>query len=808
MTVARHQRDSVAATLMVLTLVSAIAQQLWALFGTSETGQLINNCLSLGPYLFAGLSCLYTGWRVPALRRAWWLMSGAAVAYFLGDLTWLILQSVLRQDPFPSLADGFYLCLPLLFAAGLLSFPRAKFRPIETARMVLNIAIVIAGVGTYLWRFALAEIIGSDQQPLAFVTSLAYPLTDLTLLALMLLTASRNSLRGLRRELAWLLGAVIFQGIADVSFTVAAISNTESNALSLDPFWGWAATCLAVASLTSLGRHRLEGLVAAPSADPPVSNALLVQLAPFIAIIGTFGLLLIGSPEGSLAHEGTYVGALIVTVLVMARQGVAFADNAALTLNLRQLSNELELRVQERTEEIEWNARHDPLTRLPNRLLLQQRLEEMLQREAVAVLFVDLDGFKRINDTLGHAVGDELLRAVAGRLETRFGSGELIARTGGDEFVVTLPGANAERAERAGQAVIASLERPFRLNGLEFSISASVGYSLSPTDGSDAETLQRQADAAMYTAKARGHGQVQGFTASIKAQIEERLRIEQQLKQAIARDELELHYQPIVDSRSGRIVTLEALLRWRNPILGDVSPDRFIPVAEENGLIGPLSEWVLRRACQQNAAWQRLGLDPVRVAVNLSMLQIGESALTQTLRSLLEASGLEPAWLQIELVESVLAQPQAAHTIRELRDLGISIAVDDFGTGYSSLSYLTQLPVDTLKIAQAFTANLYKDAPQDHSERAGAATLLEAIIGVSRNLNLRVTAEGIETVAQLERLQELGCYTIQGYVYARPGNAETATAWLRTGVLHPQDFVEQNSTGEADSFESKKTAVA
>jgi EAL domain-containing protein (putative c-di-GMP-specific phosphodiesterase class I) len=283
----------------------------------------------------------------------------------------------------------------------------------------------------------------------------------------------------------------------------------------------------------------------------------------------------------------------------------------------------------------------------------------------------------------------------------------------------------------------------------------------------------------MYTAKSRGHGQVQGFSSRIKAQLEERLEIEQQLRHAIARDELELHYQPIVDAHTGALQTLEALLRWRNPVLGEVSPERFIPIAEENGSITTLTEWVLHRACAQNAEWQRAGLPKVCVAVNISMLQLGQGELPRVVNNALERAGLDARWLQLELVESILAQPQAASNVEDLRALGVSIAVDDFGTGYSSLSYLGQLPVDTLKIAQAFTANLYREGSQE-----SALALLEAIIGVAKSLRLRVTAEGVETDQQLERLRQLGCDSIQGYLYAKPAPADTARSWLEAGALH------------------------
>jgi diguanylate cyclase len=779
-----YRMDFTAVALLCATLLSAVVRQVWVILPETQgrADLLSSNLIGMVPSLCAAATCWYVGLRSTISRRAWFLLGLAAFAFFLGDLTWMVIQNVLKLDPFPSAADAFYLLVSPLVAWGVLSFPRAPFRPTEAARVTLNVAIVIAGIGTFAWRFVIAPLIEQNigQTLPAFLVSLAYPLYDLALLSLILLILLRpTNNQAVRQELTWVLVAVMCQTTADVSFAISSIYGAEELTLPLNGFWGWFAASLAVGAFTSLQHQRVQTQQTTSSTATPLEQpTLFALLAPFIAIIGTFMLLIVDEDKATLGHEGTYVGVIFVVILVMIRQGFAFADNVALNDNLRRLSNELEARVEERTREIEWNATHDPLTGLPNRNLLQGYLESAIGRGPLAVLFIDLDGFKRINDTLGHAVGDELLRAVGARLRQRFTSRELVARTGGDEFVIVLPDTTVGDAERAGKAVITALEEAFHLNDASFGISASIGYSLAPRDGRDAETLQRHADAAMYTAKNRGHGLVQGFSSQIKAQLEERLEIEQQLRHAIQRDELELYYQPVVDARTGHLQTLEALLRWRNPTLGNVPPERFIPIAEENGLIAPLTHWVLQRACLQNAEWQRAGLPRVCVAVNISMLQIGQGELIRTIKTALEDANLESRWLQLELVESVLAQPHAAAGIEELRTLGVSIAVDDFGTGYSSLSYLGQLPVDTLKIAQAFTTNLYREGSQE-----SALTLLEAIIGVAKSLRLSVTAEGVETDQQLQYLRQLGCDSIQGYLYAKPAPADTARIWLEAGAL-------------------------
>jgi diguanylate cyclase (GGDEF)-like protein len=775
--------DRVAFWLLAATVLAAFARQVWVLQPgvRFQPDQLLGNAIAALPALFAALTCWHVARASKQTQRGWFIVGAAAFCTFAGDATWLILQNVLRLDPFPSLADLFYLLVAPLLAWGVLSFPRDAFRPTEIARVSLNVAIVVAGIGTFAWRFVLAPLIERNlgEGWLEFGIALAYPLYDLALLSLTLFLLLRPSSARLRAQITWIFVAITCLAVGDLAFAVSSAQGSEELTQPMNAFFAWFSACLAAGAAFSLGAQRRAATAPRTLAASSLAmSSVPGMLAPFVAIIGTFVLYVSETPTSPLAHVGTYVGTITVTVLVMLRQGFAFADNLALNNALRQLSTELEARVADRTRQMEWNATHDPLTALPNRTLLQTFLDSALEHDRVAVMFVDLDGFKRINDTLGHAVGDDLLRAVAARLKRCFSVSALIARTGGDEFVIVLPSVSQGDVERAGRGVIAALEEPFLLSGAAFSISASIGYALAPRDGRDAETLQRHADAAMYSAKSLGHGKVQGFSAEIKANLDERLEIELQLRHAISRNELELHYQPIVDAQTGRIHTLEALLRWRNAKLGRVSPDRFIPVAEESGLIVPLTEWVLHCACAQNAAWQLAGLPKVCVAVNISMLQIGQDELLRTVTHALEVSGLDARYLQLELVETVLAQPQASSAVAELRALGITVAMDDFGTGYSSLSYLGQLPVDTLKIAQAFTANLYREGSQD-----SALALLEAITGVAKSLKLRVTAEGVETEQQLQRLRALGCDSIQGYLYAAPANAETAARWLETGSL-------------------------
>ncbi len=411
---------------------------------------------------------------------------------------------------------------------------------------------------------------------------------------------------------------------------------------------------------------------------------------------------------------------------------------------------------------IHWQAYNDPLTCLPNRAHFQQALEEAIRHAApFAVLFVDLDQFKHVNDSLGHVAGDQMLREAAARFERCLGRDDLLARMGGDEFTLLLPG---EGAEDRAEALLQALVRPVLIEGHELHIAASIGISRFPGDGTDAETLLKHADLAMYHAKEHGRGQWQTFSPALTEAAHERLTLESSLRKAIEREELIVLYQPQVSLRTGEIIGTEALVRWQHGEMGLIAPSRFIPLAEETGLIVPLGEWVLRTACRQAARWAHEGWN-LRQSVNLSARQLGEHNLVLWVEAALKESGLDPHLLDLELTESALvAQGEAAVArLAALRALGVRISLDDFGTGYSSLAYLRRFPLDTLKIDRAFVRELggtTRDARQDQA-------VVRAIISMAHALNLEVVAEGVETAGQREVLQRLGCDHMQGFLYSQ-----------------------------------------
>ena len=447
----------------------------------------------------------------------------------------------------------------------------------------------------------------------------------------------------------------------------------------------------------------------------------------------------------------------------------------------------------ETEQRIRHMAHHDELTGLPNRALLNDRLAQALAQAGrsgrpLGLLFLDLDGFKDINDSLGHAIGDRLLRSVAERLSSLVRAGDTVARLGGDEFVVMLAGlVQAGDALSTGSAIARALALPHVVDGHTLHITASIGVATFPDDGDNADALLKHADAAMYRAKDQGRNGVQGYTHDMGVHAGQRVQLHGALREAIEHGRFELHYQPQLELASGRMRGVEALVRWHHPQLGVVSPHRFISLAEETGLIAPLGEWVLRNAARQLQRWHAAGHHTLTLAVNLSARQVEMLDLPRLVRQVLHDCQLPPSSLELELTETALlhqADPVRS-TLQALKDLGVALALDDFGTGYSSLSHLRRFPIDTIKIDKSFTAEI--------GTSAETGTIIRAIVALARSLGVQTVAEGVETEAQLRFLAQLGCHHAQGYHLSRPLPAAAidalltlpASAWQGHGMAAP-----------------------
>jgi len=473
------------------------------------------------------------------------------------------------------------------------------------------------------------------------------------------------------------------------------------------------------------------------------------------------------------------------------REGLA----AGTVIILRDVSE-----VQAMSRQMVHSAQHDSLTGLPNRILLNDRITQAIayaarHNEQIAVLFLDLDRFKHINDSLGHAVGDKLLQSIAERLSLGIRGSDTVSRQGGDEFIVLVTEMKEpEAALASANRLLAAVAAPHNIHGHDLHITASIGISIYPGDGLDAETLIENADTAMYQAKKNGPQSFQLFKQSMSVRAVERQSIEESLRRALERDEFALHYQPKIDLASGAITGVEALIRWTHPERGAIPPGQFIPVAEDTGLILPIGGWVLREACRQAKAWRHAGMPDVTMAVNVSAMQFQHPNFLENLFAILAETGTDPSALKIELTESVLMRKaeSAIIVLGTLREKGIKVAIDDFGTGYSSLSYLQRFPIDELKIDQSFVRQI--------GSGDGDTAIVTAVISMARSLRLRVVAEGVETAEELAFLREQQCDEVQGYYFSKPVTPDLLAGLLVTGVPNaPPDSTRQRHSKPKES---------
>jgi diguanylate cyclase (GGDEF)-like protein/PAS domain S-box-containing protein len=499
-----------------------------------------------------------------------------------------------------------------------------------------------------------------------------------------------------------------------------------------------------------------------------------------VVLLEAFMQLRVGGESYALEHSVRHADG---SERVVYHQAEAVQEAGQMALLRGTVQDITERKLQE--QRIEYLANHDALTGLPNRNLLADRMAQVITHARrtgllLAVLVLDLDRFKFVNDSYGHPVGDALLQAVAARLQRAVREGDTVARLGGDEFVILLADlADGKTAEEVVQKVIATFVDAFRLIGHELHISTSVGVSVFPSDGDNGEMLLKTADAALYSAKDKGRNGYQFYNRKMGVLVEERAEIEHALHQALARRELELHYQPKVDLGSGQIYGMEALLRWRRPEIGLIPPDRFIPLAEETGLIIPIGEWVLRTACAQLSDWHANGFPHLTMAVNVSARQFRQVDMPALVQDVLDASGIEAEFLELELTESLLMQNRemVVPALKQLKKIGVLLSLDDFGTGYSSLSYLKQFPIDVIKIDQSFI--------RDVTDSVDGASLTKSIIAMAKSLHMTTIAEGVETAGQLGFLNTHHCDAMQGYYFSRPLPGAEISALLHIGTQLP-----------------------
>ena len=683
-------------------------------------------------------------------RTSWLLLAAYAATWALGQLAWVWYEVLQRAVvPFPGLPDiGYVASVPFVLLA-LLLHPSAPRPAYGALRLTADALLVGASLLAVSWRLGLRPAYdAAGAHGLGQLLGLAYPVLDVIVLTLLLLVALRAR-AAVDRPLAWVAASLASGAIGHAAYGVMAQDGSWQPGNPIDAAWGVGFVLLA------LGAHLERGLVREPVPTDRLTSGWRAGL-PFAPLL----VLVLLAARDALVGERTDAVSrglgFLIFAAVLVRQGLALAENGRLARGLERTVAERTEALTRSTARLQEQAWTDPLTGLANRARLFDRMASDLQRGPVVVALLDLDGFKQVNDSLGHDAGDRLLEHLGRRLSRDLPPEVLAARLGGDEFAFLLPAGQAPYEPRVlGARILAALTGPVDLGSRTLALTGSIGLVVSGPEDTPASLL-RNADVAMYAAKDRGKDQACVFEPSMRTDLLARVALEADLRRALLCGDVQPHYQPIVDLRTGRLTGVEALARWSKDGVA-VSPAVFVPLAEQSGLVGQLGRHVLRVACAQAAQWNEQA--PLTLSVNLSAVQLADDDLVDLVREALSDTGLDPHRLVLEITETVLMGDAVAigPRLEQLRARGVRIALDDFGTGYSALGYLQRIPVDIVKIDRCFVKDLHLGARQ--------SALAAAVMTLAQALQVDVIAEGIELPAQAERLRELGCRLGQGFLF-------------------------------------------
>ena len=690
----------------------------------------------------------------------WLWFAGGLASFLTADVIYYVieLQSGDAGPPFPNIADGFYLAMYPLMIIGLIKMVN-EVAPGRSRASFIDAAVVgIAMFGT-MWVLFVDDFFVSDTSFGALAVSLGYPVMDVALLAVAARLVVTVHLK--HPPFAFIVTAIGSLAVADTGYQIYLVNGTFKTGLFIDAFWLLFYVGFSIAALHPRVKRR---------PPEPEDQDRLTPIQLIIMFVATLSVPLIDLFWGNLADR-------VVTI----------AASAMLFMLILTRVFDLMKTVEKGKDRLRHDAEHDSLTGLANRVLFAERTKAALakndRKHPVAVLFIDLDDFKTVNDSLGHQAGDQLLAEVATRLGTVVRDGDTVARFGGDEFAVLLESAVDKRdATNVARRALESLGDPVDLGDRGVRAMASIGIAIDTDGTSDVDSIMRNADVAMYLSKSRGKGRFEVFEAEMHEEAMERLDLKADLQKALDEKQFQLHYQPIFELQTGKVQLVEALLRWKHPERGMIAPDRFITLAEENGMIVPIGNWVIREACRQAAQWHKIsGCEDISVSVNLSMRQLQDDQLINGLTNAISASGIAANRVVLEITESMLAidADQSAGILGQLKTIGVKLAIDDFGTGYSSLSYLKAFPVDAIKIDRSFINELHRSST--------SSALVEAVVNLSRALGAYTVAEGIEYSDQAGILRKLGCDRGQGFYYCRPLTGSALTSLFRE---HLDDEVE------------------
>jgi len=729
-----------------------VAARIWGPDG--ENGQTLMRELAYGPLALFALASMVRAARHGAdgaTRSAWRWLAASMVCTVAAEalIVWYEARSAIA--PFPSAIDVCYLLSYPVFVVGLLRFPTSVQSRAGRVRLLVDAATIAVGAASVVWFLVIGPTLADGHQPLLNgVVASAYPVGDVVQLFAAAYVLLRAPAAATRRALGLLVAGLAFNVVGDVAVSSILLHAGDSFDLLISVAFliGVGLYALAASAGRTTDSRAPSSTVDLIARGPRVSRA---RWAPYVAPAVVLGLS-VGAQFGAPLYQrvGLAVCAAVAAALVLLRQYLAQRD---LLIAQGLLSH---------------RAAHDALTELPNRVLVLDRAEQLLARarrdnHPVAALYLDVDGFKQINDTFGHAAGDELLRAVAARLSGVVRDSDTVGRMGGDEFVVLLDAPTLDVGpELVAERMLEVLRQPINLEaagGRSVVVTISIGIAVA--QDASAHEMLRDADMAMYAAKQAGKDRVAVFESSMQTAVQDRLLLEMDLREAVEDDQLFLLYQPTVNLQSGAITGVEALARWQHPTRGVVTPDLFIGLAEDAGLIVPIGRWVLGEACRQAAEWRAAGRE-IGMSVNVSGRQLDDERIVDDVAHALAESGLDGGALTLEVTESVLMRDAdaTARRLRALKELGVRIAVDDFGTGYSSMAYLRQFPVDALKIDRSFISAI--------SESKESEALVHTLVALGKTLDLETLGEGIEQPAQLRNLQAEQCDSGQGFLFAHP----------------------------------------
>ncbi len=726
-------------------------------------------------------------------RLFWLLLSLGCFNYSIAEGIWTYSHYFSNIEPvYPGWADFFYFLQIVFYLAAFVYHLKQEKEIAYQIKFLFDIMIIIAVFTALSGHFLIQHLLPEESvATMLFIVSIGYPIGDL-----LLMFAAVSFYIGFfqtisRRMMGLMIAGLLFQVFADTAYLFSTFTNTYTPANLYAPFWSLGLLLVALAGLYSLDPMNESMAKKTPTLNH--DRISIRMLLPYISLLLLFVSLVVEQDENTTV---LFVGAGTAAILIITRQVYTMRDNRRLLFNYDQLTSVLEQKIEERTIEVTAKneqleravqqtkhlANHDVLTGLPNRRLFLEKLDSsiadaILNSQQLAVVFIDLDRFKNINDSFGHEFGDILLQNFSQKIADNLRSIDIVSRQGGDEFTIILDDIYEEKDVTSMIHRLQSvLLKPLTVNGQELHISLSIGIAIYPKDGNTASELLKNADSAMYSAKAKGKNNYQFFSHDMTLSASRKVSLENDLRRAITNKDFTLHYQPQILAATGAIIGMEALIRWQKADGSTVSPGEFIPLAEETRLILPIGEWVLHTACEQAKEWHELGHSHLKLAVNLSPLQFMQDDLMDVIAQALDQTGFTASSLELEITESVAVDDaeKAIARMQALREMGVQIAIDDFGTGYSSLQYLKRFPLNNLKIAQPFV--------QDMATNPHDKALVEAMVFIAHSLDMSVIAEGVETIEQLTLLKELGCDEIQGYLYSRPLPNEKFTELLEIGM--------------------------